>query len=44
MARGCLDLIFTIGMYTTLAFMLKTLEVPLDEVSSGFSEEKLEKS
>ena len=39
-----LDLIFTIGMYTTLAFMLKTLEVPMDDASSGFSQERLDKS
>ena len=39
-----LDLIFTIGMYTTLALMLKTLEVPMDDVSTGFSEENLSDS
>lgn len=40
-AQQLLDILFTIGMYTTLALMLKTLEVPLDEASGGFSEEKL---
>ena len=40
-ARQLLDLIFTIGMYTTLAFMLKTLEVPLDSNSAGFASERL---
>lgn len=39
-----LDLMFTIGMYTTLAFMLKTLEIPMDDVSTGFSEENLSDS
>lgn len=40
-AQQLLDLLFTIGMYTTLAFMLKTLEVPLDEASSGFTVERV---
>lgn len=40
-AQQMLDLMFTIGMYTTLALMLKTLEVPMDDVSTGFSEENL---
>ncbi len=40
-ARQLLDLIFTIGMYTTLAFMLKTLEVPLDKRSASFASERL---
>jgi len=40
-AQQLLDLMFTIGMYTTLAIMLKTLEVPLDDVSSGFAVERV---
>lgn len=43
-APQMLDLLFTIGMYTTLALMIKTLEVPMDETSSGFSAEKLDES
>ena len=39
-----LDLLFTIGMYTTLAFMIKTLEVPMEARSSGFSQERLDES
>lgn len=39
-----LDLLFTIGMYTTLALMLKTLEVPMDDGSAGFSQENFVES
>ena len=39
-----LDIVFTIGMYTTLALMLKTLDVPIDDTSSGFSQENLDKN
>lgn len=42
-AQQLLDLVFTIGMYTTLAFMLKTLSVPLDDISSGFTAERVSK-
>ena len=40
-ARQMLDLLCTLGMYTTLAFILKTFEIPLDEDTPSFSVEKL---
>ena len=43
-AQQLLDILFTIGMYTTLALMLKTLEVPIDDTTIGFSEENVNQS
>jgi alkylhydroperoxidase family enzyme len=43
-AQQLLDILFTIGMYTTLALMLKTLDVPIDDTTMGFSEENVDQS